>query len=1341
MLHISTKLKIILFILALNFSGKAQDLPFVLESGISDGLIKFGGGKSLWADVNNDGQPDLILSGYVPSVPSNLTIVYINGAGNSYSSNPILNYGSAYFGDLQAGDVDNDGDLDLIITGGGATSLLLNEDGLFTLDAENVFPALVYSTSQFEDIDNDGDLDLLLMGLQVPEEKLFTRIYVNNPLGTFKADETQILASLAAGDAAFGDYDGDGDMDLALSGQSAETTSRVTKIYKNEPTGRLIEDTNQSLTGLKASSLDWSDIDNDGDLDLITSGWDGNTDGIPVTIIYRNEPAGTLLPYNSNISFGTGYGSISSGDLDGDGDVDLLISGADSLDAMAENYLKLQAKIFVNDGNGYFSEGGSFPDILHSSMGEFNQDGKPEIFLNGFTDVALTDSVISLFYENNAAGSFVEPDPPGNLSSFVVGNRIILSWNDGADDKSPVEGLNYTMRMGTSSQGHDIFSGVVSDGKSNLGHHLNKIFMEKSHGKYYWSIKSIDQQFQTSDWSREDTLDVSRLVESIQSLSGIRFNTASWIDYNGDDRLDLAMTGYSSVLKDTSMFLFENDLSGFLTQDVTHNIRSAWGATMAWGDYDNDGYLDFVLSGISGGGPATYLYRWDSDLQTFLLISNSGLPDLWGGSQIAEWGDYNLDGRLDLLIGGQNSENKWELNLYENTADNLFKKDTLQNIEALISLTLAFNDFNKDGYLDFAAGGVDSLGNSVLLFYESDSTGIFILSDSVAGEGPAVGSMDWGDYNNDGYADLAIAGLYSSGLKLKIFENIEGRFSVSAATELEGGFYYGSLDWGDYDNDGDLDLALSGNTTVTDIEFTGEDPITRIWINNAGNFSAYESLDGAGTGTVLWGDYDADGDLDLLVSGSGLEGDDFTKVYDNLEGVLNQNEAPQAPFGLFEEVNLNAVKFFWSAGLDNINPLNGKTDSEALSYSLLVYHEEGEGLALSGSIPAGDGRHGTALSKSIYNLSDGSYYWQVQAFDHSHAPSDWSFKSSFYIDTTAPEIDTLIANFYPNNSVFIVIKFEEDFAMDVMQSLDVKVTHPNNVYPDTMIVAEQSYSGKVWTGTFTLPPEYPGQFIKINISQGQDLRGNLMDSTIVFRSPAKILASKGGTIISDDGKATLHLSPNSLAEDVVVEIKAAGLIDTALIDSGWVQFGQIYEISPDSLLLAKPAVLRIYTEISAEDLILYDNYSIGRVQGDSLIKIMGGSIYSENEEDFITSSIDSLGTFGIFIPLGLDTFEDKGLFSLSCQPRVFSPAGTVFSKKTHILFSLEKNYNVSVAIYNPAGRLKRTIIKNRDMFKGQNIVEWDGRDQLGDIVTSGIYIAVIEAGNNKKAITVGVVNQ
>ena len=72
----------------------------------------------------------------------------------------------------------------------------------------------------------------------------------------------------------------------------------------------------------------------------------------------------------------------------------------------------------------------------------------------------------------------------------------------------------------------------------------------------------------------------------------------------------------------------------------------------------------------------------------------------------------------------------------------------------------------------------------------------------------------------------------------------------------------GSVAWGDYDNDGDLDILLTGR------EYTGR--ISKIYRNNGDNTFTEQtsiSLTGVGSGSVAWGDYDNDGDLDILLTG------------------------------------------------------------------------------------------------------------------------------------------------------------------------------------------------------------------------------------------------------------------------------------------------------------------------------------------------------------------------------------------------------------------------------------------------------------------------------------------
>ena len=118
----------------------------------------------------------------------------------------------------------------------------------------------------------------------------------------------------------------------------------------------------------------------------------------------------------------------------------------------------------------------------------------------------------------------------------------------------------------------------------------------------------------------------------------------------------------------------------------------------------------------------------------------------------------------------------------------------------------------------------------------------------------------WGDYDNDGDLDFAIAGEPGSTLpKIHIMRNDAGTFTDTGAP-LQG-FSLGSVEWGDFDGDGDLDILIMGRDNQ-------DSSRTRIYINNNGDFTdSGITLKGLVDGQAAWGDFDNDGDLDILMAG------------------------------------------------------------------------------------------------------------------------------------------------------------------------------------------------------------------------------------------------------------------------------------------------------------------------------------------------------------------------------------------------------------------------------------------------------------------------------------------
>ena len=337
------------------------------------------------------------------------------------------------------------------------------------------------------------------------------------------------------------------------------------------------------------------------------------------------------------------------------------------------------------------------------------------------------------------------------------------------------------------------------------------------------------------------------------------------------------------------------------------------------------------------------------DEQENQLSASSGY---WGGQYNHDWGDYDNDGDLDLVSGGISIfDNTNYLNIFNNS-NGLLSIDTTQtDLVPLFPSAVVWIDINRDNHLDLLAlGRLGSDGISHM--YINDSTGNLTLSSEQPFSIPStLHAISVGDYNNDSFDDIAVAHLDGSNMHTNIYANENGtRFTLQQ--ELEGATY-SSLDWGDYDNDGDLDLVSSGytGTLITDLEQTEYiNPITNIYQQNEnGQFildSSLYMLDSVGLSSTQWGDYDNDGDLDLLVTGETEEKELITRVYENLEGFTNPNNKPTKPIMLLSDVNIDSVYISWQGGIDTDNQNeSGRTLDIALKYQLQMGEDQNYSLA------------------------------------------------------------------------------------------------------------------------------------------------------------------------------------------------------------------------------------------------------------------------------------------------------------------------------------------------------------------------------------------------------------
>ncbi len=309
-------------------------------------------------------------------------------------------------GSVALGDLDNDGDLDLVLTGygySGRVSKIYENDGtgVFTEIGVDSLTGVRYSSVALGDLDGDGDLDLILTGNQ---SGAVSKIYMNDGTGSFTEIDAGSLMGVDESSVALGDLDGDGDLDLILTGSHSGPVSRI---YLNDGSGAFTETGAGSLTDLYYSSVALGDFDGDGALDLILM---GNTNIGYISKIYMNDGSGAFTEIGAGSLLGVWEGSVSLGNINGDDALDLILTGSTS----ASNV----SKIYLNNGSGTFTEigAGSLTGIYSGSVVLGNLDGDNDL------DLILTGAGYSkIYYKNDGTGAFTETGE-GSLTGVSDGS-------------------------------------------------------------------------------------------------------------------------------------------------------------------------------------------------------------------------------------------------------------------------------------------------------------------------------------------------------------------------------------------------------------------------------------------------------------------------------------------------------------------------------------------------------------------------------------------------------------------------------------------------------------------------------------------------------------------------------------------------------------------------------------------------------------------------------------------------------------------------------------------------------------------------------------------------------
>lgn len=660
-------------------------------------------------DLDGDGDVDLV---FADGAASDSVVVFLNQGGGQFVDGSatafVVNVAGVRVTLLV--DIDGDGDRDLVCGRDSSSELVFVNDGsghFVDETASRVPPGLAAigaNAMVAGDLDGDGDLDLVTGGSRL-------RALANQGNGVFVETTPQWLAVYPWQPAnpvtalALGDADGDGDPDLLVAHPNQN------QLLRNNGAGTFTDVTATTLPYDNEAEVEvvFADFDGDGDPDIATTGLDTdrylrNVGGIFVDTLAQNMPA-----------HGQVDADLVAGDVEGDGDLDLVFANAYGLGS--------QDRFVLNDGNGvfrdavrsrvpmwidFYSGGNGFRDAV--ACGDVDGDGDADVIVAGtqsFSPLSLLrNDGVGQFHRQVIAGqpsNGAEPTAVHLVDVDGDGDLDVLSWryasyrparlslNDGFAHFTDVSATHMPFVFGSAPFAVDV-ADFDLDGDIDAA--------------------SVDTN-QLQLWENDGT---GRYTTAIPPQPLMQPTAVHAADFDGDGDPDLVIGQDQSAC-----VLFENDGAGGFTQVTSAQSLAGGNRTRAFAtaDVDGDGDLDLMVGAgdfVGSPDPQPRLYRNEGAF-TFTDVTATQLPVVLGHTVAMRFADLDDDGDQDLVIGGYPPEQSWDAvvdRILTNDGSGTFTDVTAQRSVAIPNPTgaLAIADFDRDGDLDL---WLAKFGQDVLL--------------------------------------------------------------------------------------------------------------------------------------------------------------------------------------------------------------------------------------------------------------------------------------------------------------------------------------------------------------------------------------------------------------------------------------------------------------------------------------------------------------------------------------------------------------------------------------------------------------------------------------------------
>ena len=865
------------------------------------------GGGVAAGDFNNDGLEDLFFTGNM--VPNKLYINQGDFKFKDISEEAGIEGDDRWYSGVSLIDINKDGFLDIYIAVGGENEpnnnvlYINNQDNTFTEKAEaygiNDDGYSMHST--FFDYDKDGDLDLYVANypptsfkapvdyykymIENHEDRDSDHLYRND--GDHFVDVTNESGisnfGLSLGVVA-SDFNNDGYPDVYISNDF----NAPDFMYLNNGDGTFTNDILNSLqqTSFFGMGVDASDFNNDGWVDLFQLDMNAadnfrskaNMSSMNPEVFYQSVALGLHHQYmqnslqlnqgnlnNSSPAFSNvaRWSGVSStdwswgglfADFDNDGWKDLYVSNGIRRD--------VNNKDFYNENRAFFDKMENDPNYKNK---------EEEVKLLSYLEKMPSEKLSNYLFQNQQENGFENRNLEWGLDEKTFSNGVVYSDLDNDGDLDlVVNNLEDFASIYRNNNTNSNFIGFKLEGEDNQLPVGARIHLKAS-GKYQMQELNLSRGYLSSVSPRVHFgLGTTTELEEViiewpdgrkSELKEYQINTYNNVVYNEGTstvptkkEIQPKAKQFETVVQKDAFIHKENPYDDFKDEVLLPHKNSTLGPALAVGDLNNDGKEDYVIGGAIAQATSLYIQQANGMFEKVdvpIFEKDKFYEDL--GIQIF---DADNDGDQDIYLASGGNEFKsdsqgYEDRFYENKGNLVFERNISAIPDTRISgLEVSVSDFDHDGDLDLFVGGRLSPkkypypSNSRILENQSTSGNIQFV-DVTQEKNPMltniglVTTSKWVDIDGDSWEDLVVAGEWMS---IRFFKNNEGKSFKEVTEEIylpdHRGWWY-DIEKGDFDNDGDMDLIVGNLGLNYKYQASVEKPF-RVYLNDFDKNATYD---------------------------------------------------------------------------------------------------------------------------------------------------------------------------------------------------------------------------------------------------------------------------------------------------------------------------------------------------------------------------------------------------------------------------------------------------------------------------------------------------------------------